>query len=293
MKHEIDPIQSALESLKSRTWTGEPFNPQLEEKLMQEFNRINSPGRTPLRVAAIVALSIVLIGGGAFAATGGIAKLKSWVFRVSINGQDATLIAEEGQPASMVIQGEDGKTTTIHVLKAASPEGGDKTHVTVNATSPDSQSQQVVEMVRREGGAPFDKQAGYTLDDIGDAEPTQTWTDDAGLTHSLYIVPSADGEWMLVFRVTADEAGTTTVAKLAQVPALEGFEGVTPEVTLGEDGMTTFVFDNGQGEKRVIKTRIATGEAARMADPNSIQIKTEDGRIQVDVQAEPAGDEGR
>jgi ketosteroid isomerase-like protein len=292
MTNEQDPIQSALESLKNRSWTGEPFDPQLEERLMKEFNTQNQSRRTPMRVAALVALSIVLVGGGAFAATGGIEKIRSWVFSVNINGQQAKLIANDGEPATMTIQGDDGKTTTISVLKATDAAQGDKTHVTVNATGPGSEDEQVVKMVRRQGPAPEEANASYTMDDIGDARATQTWTDKAGLTNSLYVIPSEDGEWIRVFRVTTDGAGSTSVQKLAQVPSMEGFEGITPQVSTDDSGVTTLVFDNGNGEKRVLKTRMATAtDGENLENPNNIQIRTEDGRIQVDVEANSADDD--
>lgn len=50
--------------------------------------------------------------------------------------------------------------------------------------------------------------------------------------------------------------------------------------------------DNSNGEKRVLKTRIATAtDGENLANPDNIRIHTEDGRIQVDVEANSADDD--
>jgi hypothetical protein len=287
MNNDHDPVDSALNLLRSNSWTAQS-NPQLEEKLMQEFSNQQNRPRLTARPALMVALGVLLIGGGAFAATGGIAKLKSWVFRVNINGHEATLVANDGEPASMTIQGEDGKTTHIAVM-SASADGGHRTEVNVNANDPNGkqEQQQQIRVIRHNGNGPapeVDDGQKYTMADLGDTQPSQSWTDKNGNTLAIYVVQTPEST-IKVFHVTTDANGQSTV-KLLVAPAMKiDISSVKPQVTVDDNGMTTMTFDDGKGEKRVMKLKIAhqDEESAEMPNDGSINIKTEDGHIQVEV----------
>jgi len=128
MKDQLDPVESALESLKSRHWPG-GHNSQLKDKLMREYQMKRSfsgPGR---RGALIATLAILVLATAGFAAAGGVELIRGWFITVEIDGQivdidDADITVEtEGDTVTLSLDlgnidshVEEGATATITAI---------------------------------------------------------------------------------------------------------------------------------------------------------------------------------
>src|SRR5215813_3706115 len=115
MHHDHDPVDSALNSLRSQSWAGSPHNNQLEEKLMQEFDRNQSArrfGRMPLWLVACA--GVLLVGG---AATGTVALVRSWLVTIQIGDKQYQLQTDDSGRGSLTVQTDDGKTANIQVQR--------------------------------------------------------------------------------------------------------------------------------------------------------------------------------
>ncbi|MHC4609068.1 MAG: hypothetical protein ACYS7M_01820, partial [Planctomycetota bacterium] len=72
MQNQMDPLDSALESLRGRRWPGDQHNSQLKDKLMQQFHTRQSSSRLGRHGALLTALALVVLAGVGFAAAGGV-----------------------------------------------------------------------------------------------------------------------------------------------------------------------------------------------------------------------------
>ena len=72
MNRDRDMVDSALGSLRSVQYDGPSYDPQLEERLMKEFDQTTVSRRFAHRPAVAAALGILVLGGGAIAAGGGV-----------------------------------------------------------------------------------------------------------------------------------------------------------------------------------------------------------------------------
>ena len=82
MNDHRDPVDSALDKLRSQRWTAGHHNHELEDKLMQEFNNRQSVPKFARRRTLLAALGLVTVGGVALAATDGFETLKNWFVRI-------------------------------------------------------------------------------------------------------------------------------------------------------------------------------------------------------------------
>lgn len=287
MTEHRDPVDSALDTLRSEDWTAQSYNPDLENRLMQHFgtNDQRSRFRHPRTVAIGVAL--LAVSGVTFAATGGVETIRSWFVTVEINGQQTEVALDPNGEAEFDIQTDDGDTANIHIQRTESADQGHTMRIDVCKTDDANTRKEVVRMVR--GVRPGLDQTEYTLDDLGSAEPLHTWQDARGGRHEVYILPGVDGEGSRVFLVSRDEADSEPSVRLIASPqiSLLGLDG-QPDVSVDEQGLISIRSDDGQGRAGEIKLRIAAGESAEDL-ARAASVATPDGQIKITVQ--PSSDD--
>ncbi len=293
MKTEHDSLDLALSSLRSQQWNGAAFDPELEEKLMKNFGVRGTLPRFVLHPAFTLGLAILAIGGGAFAATGGLAKLSGWLYRVTINGREVTLVAADGKPASMTFETADGKTGTIHLMKTE-VDGGEKVAAAVIAHGPSTCEETKFEALRsvwtsQADGATTSLNIGEVDPAVlGEAEPRHTWTMPDGQAGALYAIRDADGLGTLYLKLTG-AGNVSKVRKLVTLPAAVSAGLDDMQVTTDADGNATLISETADGQKRVIKLRtstkmhIAPGDAA----PKELNLDTPSGPVQIKIERTP------
>jgi len=124
MHSELDPVDGALQSLRSARFGHGVHEKQLEETLMREFGSNSKSSRFAKYRTLVVSLIVVALGGVGFAAGGGTGLVKKWFITVDLIGEDGavftgTLESIEGEAGFVPIEivGEDGETTTIQVQR--------------------------------------------------------------------------------------------------------------------------------------------------------------------------------
>lgn len=284
MNQDHDPVDSALNSLRSQSWTAGSFNPQLEERLMQEFGKNPSRRFTKLPTWVIAVAGVLLAGG---AATGTVALVRSWFVTVQIGDKQYQLQTDENGRAEMVVQSDDGKTTNIQIQRVEG-EAGDETNVQVNVDDANQQTEKVVKMVRRSGAGAGPEQ-NFSAADLAGTQPTATWSIAAGATKAVHFVPQ-DGGGVRLFMVTTDADGSQKIRRLAELPAQLNLAGQTPQISHGSDGTVTLTFGADGGNKRVLKfrDREVSGDAPPADGP--VQVDTGSGTIRINANPPPGGD---
>jgi hypothetical protein len=281
MAPDHDPVDIAFRTLRSHSGPATHFNPQLEEKLMQEFAKQQNRPRFIRRPAALAALAIVLVGGGAFAATGGVEKLKSWVFNVNVNGKTFTMVAADGQPATAIVETPDGRQATMTVQKTTDPQHGEMTNVQVTTDGDNSHEEKVIKVIKGNGTQP--PESNYTMADLGDAKPVHEWTHPSGGSAALYILPGQEEGAIEIFVALTNEAGQTSVHKVASPTATMNLAGITPVVTVEKNGTISMQFDTGDGNIRVLKDRIAHHSEMLNEQGGPVQINDKTGEVNVNI----------
>jgi hypothetical protein len=286
MRNDHDPVDSALESLRSATWTGNSFNPQLEEKLMQEFMKNPSPRRFSRLPTWFIAVAGVLIAGGA--ATGTVALVRGWFVTVQIGDREYQLQTDENGRAEMVVQTDDGKTANIQIQRTDG-EAGDETHVQVNVDDANQQTEKVVQMVRRTS-AGAEPAESYTAADLGGTQPAATWNLPSGATKAIHFVPQGDSGAVRIFTVTTNADGSRSIRRLAELPARLNLAGQTPEVTHDANGTVTLTFAAGEGQKRVLKFREqeSTDDGATLGEG---PVQVDPAKATIRINTNPPGDD--
>lgn len=308
MSEHRDPVDGALDLLRSDEWTGSAYNPELESRLMQEFNRPQSKRRIGRTGWIIAAGALVAVSGVSFAAVGGVEKVKNWFVTVEFDGQTRHVELSGDGEATFDIQTEDGATAQVHVMRSEAP-GSRTIEATVTQDDGMSVQREVQKKVRiTADGAEAD--ANYTLDDLGDAEPIHFWTDADGIDRELYMLPAEEGEGSVFYLATYADDESVTVRKLAVASHIDANLVVDPEVSVDEDGTMTLKLDDGQGRIAVMKFRIReaggdtptapdvavpgagmidiqpSGQVKIKLDHNDPKGETEDEDVDVDVQIE-------
>jgi hypothetical protein len=278
-----DPVDQALEALRSQEWAApEPFNPELENRLMQAFHKPQSRSRFTRPNALALALAVLAVGGVTFAATGGVAKLKSWLLRVEINGQVTEVELDDNGETTFDIDTENGGTATVHIQTADSPDQGQMTRIEVTARGDGTEDHEVVKVAKRRIMTSSIR-LDYTLDDLGDAKPYKQWTDEQDRLNALYLLPVEKGEGSRIFLVTTEQDEEPKVNLVCATPRSLLEEGIEPDIQIGADGMVTITFDNGEGEVQVMKAMIkhlAPGEEL----PGNLAVETPDGEIKITIE---------
>lgn len=287
MNPEHDPVDHALRLLRSDPGAGmQPYNPDLEKRLMQDFDSRPIRSRRLSR-AIIVVAAVLALSGGTFAATGGIARLRQWLFTVEIEGVSAQILVPENGEGTILFETDKG-LATVAVQKTNSAEDGEMTQVNVVVDEEGVHNEDVVRMVRRPAGAP-EAETQYSIQDLGDAEPYAEWTEEDGATNQVFLLPTEDGAATEIFLATAPpEAAEPTVRLVATPPINMLSSEAAPEVTF-EDGVLSISFDDGNGRDGEIRLRIRHG-ADGEAPSDRLDIATPDGRVRIKMQG-PSEDE--
>lgn len=286
MFQDHDPVDRALQSLRSQAWTGNPLNPKLEEKLMQEFAKSQTP-RTFMKMPVWVAATLgILLAGGA--ATGTVAMVRSWLVTVQIGDQQFQFQTDESGEGTIQVQTEDGRTANVHVQRVDGDNGTAETNVNVDVSGNGTSEQRVMKFATGGAGKP-DRIA--TVEDLAGTEPIVVWGYDDGHSCAAHLVSQGDGQPQKFFWVTTSADGTKTVRHIADIPAVLFEGGAKTDVTPGKDGEITLHIANGQGNVNVMKFMIGgpTDASARMANEH-IQVDPKAGQIRINGNSKPDED---
>lgn len=284
MYPDPDPVDSALNVLKSSRFSSNPYNPQLEEKLMQEFDARNSPRSFGAVRPWVAVVGIMLVGGAAFAATGGVQMIRDLFVTVQIGDQTVDLKLEptgEGTAEGLYRTTlPDGKEAVLQVVRSDNPAGDEhQMQVNVNVSGPGTEEESQVEIVHQRTAPAGDGK--FTVADLGNTEPLNTWADSAGNTRGLYVVPAEENR-LRIFLATTDAAGQTSVRMLAE-PKLRVNLAETPARSeVDADGTITLRFGS-ENDENVLKFRVAAAGAERPT-----QVTSPDGQIKIEL---PAADD--
>jgi len=268
-----DPVDSALNMLRSEHWAAEqPFDPDLENRLMQDFNTQHRPRRFAHPKAMLLALAVMTVGGVTLAATDGIAKLKQWLVTVEINGQTMDVALDENGEATFDYELADGANATVNIQKTDTPEDGPMTRVSVKVGDEQTEDLEVAEIRQqiKVGGANL----AFTLDDLGDAEPVKSWSDANGISHDLYTIVQKDGDWIFFIASQITEGEEPDVRQIARIPTTVLPADAEPTFDVGADGSLRITLDDGQGEVQELKLMFNKPDGNA---PRDCTVRTESG----------------
>lgn len=275
-----DPVDSALDRLRSDSWTGRAYDPELENKLMQDFdNRNNAPRSARPRILAI-ALALLLVSGATFAATGGIDKVTGWFVTIELGDEIIDLTLDENGEASIRRETDDGGLLTVSVKQGTTPDGAETTRVAVVRTDGADSREEFVEEVRR-GVRTTPKQIDPAI--LADAEPAKAWSDDDGNTTEIYFLPVEKGEGTRIYLATTDPDGEQLVRHLGTPPINLADGDFAPKVELDDDGTISITLDDGAGRVAEMKFKIGEGPATELRRQRGLEVQTPDGDIKVRV----------
>lgn len=294
MNRDRDMVDSALSSLRSVRYDGPSYDPQLEERLMKEFDKASVSRRFIHRPAVAAALGILVLGGGAFAAGGGIDYIKSLFVTVEVDGQQMNVelqpVGDGSHEGELSTTLEDGRDAHIQVRKTDNPADGEhEMRVQVNLDDGNTMTEDVRVDKRKtlNSGALPDA----TVEDLGDAEPAHTWTNAEGQYREIYLIEDEAGEFLNVFTtLLADDV--VTVRRLANLPAGR-FEG-TPEVSVDERGLITMKWVSGDPNNENIQEikliDVTSNNPATMHEElkDALDHAMKDGPVKVKVVTEEA-----
>ena len=117
MVQELDLVDRALQSLGAQPWPGDPYNIELEKRLMRAFEsnrRVSPMKRHPFLAASLAILVLASVG---FAAAGGVELVRGW-FTVTVEVDGEVVATEE------VALDEHGQATIAFPAEALA-EGGE------------------------------------------------------------------------------------------------------------------------------------------------------------------------
>jgi len=249
-----DPVDSALNMLRSEHWAAEqPFDPDLENRLMQDFNTQHRPRRFAHPKAMLLALAVMTVGGVTLAATDGIAKLKQWLVTLEINGQTMDVALDENGEATFDYQMADGANATVNIQKTDTPEDGAMTQIRVTTGDDQTEDVEVAKICQKikVGGADL----AFTLDDLGDAKPVKSWSDANGISHDLYAIVQKNGDWIFFIASQIAEGEEPDVRQIARIPITVLPADAKPTFDIGADGSLKITLDDGQGEVQELKLK--------------------------------------
>lgn len=277
MNKQSDPVDSALNMLRSEQWAaGQPFDPDLENRLMQDFNTHQSARRFAHPKAMLLAVAFLAVGGVTLAATDGVAKLKQWFVTLEINGERLDVELDENGESTFDYEMADGTNATVNIQKTNTPEDGEMTQIRVTAGDDQTEDVEVAKVVRKRISGEAARE--YTLDDLGDAEPVKSWSDATGTSYDLYTIVQKDGDWQFFITSQTVEDEEPDVRQVARIPTTILPANSEPTIEIGDDGMLTLKLNNGEGEERVMKVMIRRGnEDSPSLGDRPIKLRTHAG----------------
>ena len=136
MQDQLDPVESALESLRGRHWPGDHTNHQLKDKLMREFQTKRAASCLSRRGVLIATLAALVLGSAGFAAGGGIEMIKGWFLTVEVKVNGEVVDTIDIDEADIIVETDgDAVTLTIEDLEIDTDvEGPATAEITVIAT---------------------------------------------------------------------------------------------------------------------------------------------------------------
>lgn len=280
MKNDHDPVDSALSSLRSCEWTGDSYNHQLEERLMQEFAK-NPNGRRFSKVPAwLVATAGILLVGGA--ATGTVALVRSWMVTVQIGDKQYQFQTDANGEGDLQVQTEDGKTANVHLQTIEGDNGQHEMNVNVDVADANNNTneQQIMRVVRKSGGAGGEPVSDATVADLAGTAPAATWNAD-GKSYAIHLVSGGAGTPIILFLVTNNADGSQVIRKVTDLPGQLN-AGVAPEVSADGSGFITLKFDH-DGNVNVMKFKVtsAASNDGTLPANDHIQIDPAAGQIRI------------
>lgn len=283
MKRDIDPVDDVLGRLKACTWTGDPHNNKLEERLMNEFANTPASRPRPRYVSWMIALAALSVGGGAFAYAGGFKFIESLFVTVDVNGEAVQLelkpVDGNAYEGTMQTQLEGGKQADIHVRHEEAGPGEKRTEVQVNVGGDGSGEEEVAKLVVERAQGDHRAKSDVSVEVLGDAEPVKTWVSDQGGEKSLFIIPDQATGLRNIYTMQMD---TNDLIKFQRVGTVPGAVGDAVPIVQVNDGTITLQWDVGEGEKKgkaVIKIRDqVSDQPIENAPIGKLKIMTRDGK---------------
>jgi hypothetical protein len=278
-----DPVDSAFEALRTETWSAKSFDPDLESKLMQQFNRNSQPARLTHPKNLIVAVAILFVGGGTFAATGGITAIKNLLrVTVEIDGETTDLTIPENGETTFEVETADGGTAQVNIQTDTSDDGMMR-RVEVRRADGDTEDVEVNAVKRRVMGAP----AEVEWDALGDAEPLTEWTDANGIFNELYMVAAAEGDGTRFLAALDADSEEARLIQLNEMPMdfLDGSFEVNAEVS--KDGVISIQAADKNGREMEFKIVASFNGGGNVENiDRNLDVQTPDGEIRVTIEPE-------
>lgn len=284
MNKQNDPVDSALNVLRSEHWAaGQTFDPDLENRLMQNFNERQNTRRFAHPRAMLLALAVLAVGGVTLAATDGVAKFRQWLVTLEINGQTLEVTLDDNGESTFDYPMANGATATVNIQKSNTPENGDMTQIQVTTGDDQTEDVEVAKVVRK--CSPADAIQQYTLDDLGDAQPVKSWFDADGTAYDLYTIVQKDGDWQFYVASQSVKGEEPVVRQVGRVPTTVLPADSEPTIDVGDDGTLTITLKTDDGQERVLKLLMRQGDAdSPTEDGRQIRLRTHAGdEIKVDI----------
>ena len=289
MHNRLDPIDRALESLRSQQWTGDQNKTELEERLMGAFNT-PKPSRFNKYRALLIALAVILVGGAGFAATGGAAALKRIFVSISVGGEVNQFEMDADGEGTFTFEAEDGSQATVHVQSQTDvdPEiGGEGTMLmsTIDVHMEGSAAEGETEIAIDIAGAPADGVLMIKSCD-GMELPDCALGDDAALTQAIAesLGEGVGLENVHILRRNGEGVDPETgepmqqVAVIAGCGAAEGAELGDVNVEIDEEtGIATIRIVDEDGNERILKMNVPAEGQECCAPGLNVQVAIEDG----------------
>lgn len=280
MQDKNDQMNRVLNTLRSQEWTGEPYNIQLEERLMKQFSGNKRQSGWHRHRTALLAVCVLAVSSAGFAAAGGVAGLKNWLIKVNVNGQVTEVQTDENGEANFTVETDDGPAQVS--VKTWGDGAGEKgARVEISKSDDALEHKQVVEKVVRQGDGPVNC-GPLSLDVIGNAQPLASWPSGAGDQHKLYIIAGPEGSGSDILMARYPAQGEAEVYRIGALPA-EMLAGSTPHVEVGADGLVTITLGEGTDNHNVMKFKALISDS-EMPAPANIDLGGELGSVKVEVQ---------
>lgn len=275
-----DPVDDVFKTLRGREWQGPSPDAQLEKRLMQEFN--STPRRSLARSRTLAfALAFVAVGGVAFAATGGIERIRGWFVTLEVDGQQFDVQLNEAGEHVGVYETQDGGEAEVRIKATDDGAGNRSTRVDVTKTGPDDS---MTRIVQRERQASHNGHELETVELPGDAVPHREWTDESGNAKALYVLPTEDGEGSQLVLADLDADGVVQIARRLPTPPLPPMnEKSGMSVDLNDAGELVIRIAGEDGEEREMVIRMAQRRGAGEARPRTLKARTPEGDVKVEI----------
>lgn len=278
-----DPVDNALDALRTETWSAAPLTPEQETLLMQQADKqMKQRGPQSYR-ALIAAIAVIAVGGAAFAATDGVSRLRTWLFDVEVApGTNAKILVHDGQTGTMIIEDDDGTITEIEARADELEDGGTRAKVTVRKSDDIGETEDVHEVIRVRGEGPVET---VSLDVLKDAELLTDWFDETERVVEVYAVSKKGDKKAQLYVVTEGFEPLPDRRIIASPKVLALFLETKPVVTVDKAGTIGIEFDAGD---EVAMFKFATGMTTSDDTPDvdgPIEIESADGEMRIRVKS--------